>query len=59
MNQIIDIAQKNNLKIVEDATQAHGAEIDNKKMVVMEMQLRGAFILQKFGGIRRCRCCYN
>ncbi len=32
MNQILDIAQKNNLKIIEDAAQAHGAEIDNKKI---------------------------
>ena len=34
MNQILDIAQKNNLKIIEDAAQAHGAEIDNKKLDV-------------------------
>lgn len=32
MQQILDIAKKNNLKIIEDAAQAHGAEIDNKKI---------------------------
>jgi dTDP-4-amino-4,6-dideoxygalactose transaminase len=32
IQQILDIAKKNNLKIIEDAAQAHGAEIDNKKI---------------------------
>ena len=32
MSQILEIAKKNNLKIIEDAAQAHGAEIDDIKI---------------------------
>ena len=32
MNQINKIAKKYNLKVIEDAAQAHGAKINNKKM---------------------------
>ncbi len=31
MNEILEIAKRHNLKVVEDAAQAHGAEIDGKR----------------------------
>ena len=32
MKEILEIAQKNNLKVIEDCAQAHGAEFENKKV---------------------------
>ena len=32
MNEILKIAKKSNIKIIEDCSQAHGAEINNKKV---------------------------
>jgi dTDP-4-amino-4,6-dideoxygalactose transaminase len=47
MPEIMEIAKKNNLLVLEDSAQSHGAEINGSKQATGAMLLASAFILVK------------
>ena len=47
MIEIVKLAKKKNLKIIEDCSQAHGASINNQKVGSFEMLRHGLFALIK------------
>ena len=47
MNKIIKIANKFNIKVIEDCSTGHGAMIDNKSLVLLGILVFGVFVMIK------------
>ena len=60
LREISNIAKKNNLYLIEDAAQSHGAkDFQNKVVGDYSIAAHTVFIQEKFRSLGRWRCSYH